>query len=93
MTDKINPKRQTNQLREYMGESEINLSHLKTMSGEEIGVVVTGWDRDRWRREVESKSTLQLYRNKIGMWDEEIYSTAMVLDQLSFSNVEQILLG
>ena len=28
----------------------------------------------QWRREVESKSTLQLYRHKIGIGDEGIYS-------------------
>ena len=28
---------------------------------------------DRWRREVESKITLQLYSNNMSIWDEEIY--------------------
>ena len=41
---------------------------LETMSGEEIGGVV-----NRWRREVEDKIMLQLYRNKMSIGYEEIY--------------------
>ena len=36
MTDEIKSKRWIKQLGDYMGELRINLSHLKTMSGEEI---------------------------------------------------------
>ena len=56
-----------------MGEFEINLSHLRTMSGEEVGGAVNRREGDRWRREVESKITLQLYCNKMSIADEEIY--------------------
>ena len=31
------------------------------------------WEGDRWRREVESKITLQLYINKVSIGDEEIH--------------------
>ena len=61
------------QFLEYMGELGINLSHLKTMSGEEIGGAVNRWERERWRIEVESKITLQLNSNKMSIGDEEIY--------------------
>ena len=42
------------------------------MSAGEVGGAVNGWEGDRWRREVESRSTLQLYRHKIGIGDEGI---------------------
>ena len=51
----------------------LNLSHLKTMSGEDICGAVNRWEEDRWRREVESKSSLHLYSNKISIGDEKIY--------------------
>ena len=51
-----------------MGMSRISFSHLKTMSGEEIRGSV-----NIWRRAVEGKFTLQLYRNKVSIGDEEIY--------------------
>ena len=60
------------QLRKYMGELGISLSHLRTMSGEEEGVAVNRWEGEGWRRQVESKTTLQLYRNKVSIGDEEI---------------------
>ena len=65
------------QLGKYMGEVGINISHLKTMSGEEIGGAVNRWEGDRWRREVESKITLQLYCNKMSIGDEEIYCNSL----------------
>ena len=34
---------------------------------------VNRWEVEGWRREVESKTTLQLYRNKVNIGDEEIY--------------------
>ena len=61
------------QLGKYMGELGISLSHLKTMSAEEVGGDVNRWEGDRWRREVEDKITLQLCRNKVSIGDEEIY--------------------
>ena len=58
---------------EVHGELGISLSHLKTMSGEEVGRAVNRWEGGRWRREVEGKITLQLYRNNVSIGDEEIY--------------------
>ena len=51
------------QLGKYMGELGISLSHLRTMSGEEVGGTVNRWEGEGWRRKVESKTTLQLYGN------------------------------
>ena len=38
-----------------------------------MGGAVNRWEKEGWRREVESKTTLQLYRNKVSIGDEEIY--------------------
>ena len=37
MIDEIRPRGWMRQLRKYMGELGISLSHLRTMSGEEVG--------------------------------------------------------
>ena len=75
MIDEVRPRGWMRQLGKYMEELGISLSHLKTMSGEEVGGAVNRWDEKGWRRDVESKSkaTLQLYRNKVTIGDEEIY--------------------
>ena len=52
----------------------MGLLQVREMSAGEVGGVVKGWERDRLRRELESRSTLQLYRHKIGIGDEGIYS-------------------
>ena len=62
------------QLGKYMGELGINLSHLRTMSGEEVGGAVNRWEGEGWKREVESKTTLQLYRNKVSIGDEPLWN-------------------
>ena len=49
MVDEIRPKGWTKQLGKYTGELRICLSHLKTMSGEEIGGAVNRWEREKWR--------------------------------------------
>ena len=73
MIDEIRPRGWMRQLGKYMGELGISLSHLRTMSGDEVGGAVNRWEGEGWRREVEGKTTLQLYRNKVSIWDEEIY--------------------
>ena len=78
------------QLMECMGELGINLSHLKTKNGEERGRAMNRWEEDRSRGEVESKITLQLYSNKMSIWDILRY-IAIVFEKSSFSNVERIL--
>ena len=52
------------QLREYMGELEISFDRLKSMTKLEFDRVVDKWETDRWRRDLERMTTLQLYRNK-----------------------------
>ena len=42
------------------------------MIGEEIDEAVNKLEGDRWRREVEGRITLQLYRNEVSIGDEEI---------------------
>ena len=37
------------------------------------GIDFDRWEVEGWRREVEGKTTLQLYRNKVSIWDEEIF--------------------
>ena len=69
MLEEARPKKWIRQFRQYMGELGLGLLQVGEMGG-----AVSGWEGDRWRREVESKSTLQLYRHKIGIGDEGIYS-------------------
>ena len=73
MIDEIRPRGWMRQLRKYMGELGISRSHLKTMSGEEVGGVVNKWEGKLWKRKVECKTTLQLFRNKVSIEDKEIY--------------------
>ena len=73
MIDEVRPRGWKRQLGKYMGELGISLSHQRTTSGEEVGGAMNRWEGKRWRREVESKTTLQLYRNKVSIGDEEIY--------------------
>ena len=47
MIDEIKLKRWMKKLGEHMGELRINFSHLKTMSGEEIGGAVNRWEEER----------------------------------------------
>ena len=92
MADEIRSKKWMKQLGEYMqGELGINL-WVGTISGEEIGGAVNRWEggymrhyiivaSSWWRREV------QLYSNKMNSLG------AIVLEQSSCSNIEQILWG
>ena len=73
MLEEARPKKWIRQFREYMGELGVGLLQVREMSAGEVGGAVNGWEGDRWRREVESRSTLQLYRHKIGIGDEGIY--------------------
>ena len=40
----------------------------------DIGREVNKWENNRWRSDVESKTTLELYRSKGNVGDEDIYS-------------------
>ena len=72
MIDEVRTRGWMRQLGKYMGELLISLPHLRTMSGEEVGMAVNRWEGEGWRREVESKTvgktTLQKYRNKVSIW-------------------------
>ena len=39
-----------------------------------IGREVNKWENNRWRRDIESKTTLELYRSKGNFGEEGIYS-------------------
>ena len=84
------PGRWMQQLREYMGELEISFDRLESMTKLELDRVVDKWETDRWRRDLESRTTLQLYRNKVGICEEGIY-IEMCLGQCSCFDVELIL--
>ena len=73
MIDEVRPRGWMRQLGKYMGELGISLTHLRTMSGDEVGLAVNRWVLEGWRREVEGKTTLQLYINNVSIGDEEIY--------------------
>ena len=44
------------------------------MDSGDIGRDLNKWESNRWRRDVESKTTLELYRSKGNVLDEGIYS-------------------
>ena len=44
------------------------------MDSGDIGREVNKWENNRWRSDVESKTTLELYRSKGNVGDEGIYS-------------------
>ena len=49
MIDEIRPRGWMRQLRKYMAKLGISLSHLRAMSGEEVGGVVNRWEGEGWR--------------------------------------------
>ena len=44
------------------------------MDADDIGMEVNNWEKNRWRRYIESKTMLELYRSKRKMGDDGIYS-------------------
>ena len=65
MSREIKPGRWMRQLREYMGEMEHSFDRLKNMTVMELNQVVDRWELGRWRDDLDSKTTLQIYRNKV----------------------------
>ena len=49
-------------------------SDVGRMDGDEILREVNNWENNRWRRDIESKTTLELYRSKRNMGDDGIHS-------------------
>ena len=45
------------------------------IDADDIGREVNNWEKNRWRRDIESKATLELYMGKRNMGDEGIYSS------------------
>ena len=75
LASEARPKIWVRQLREYLGELELDFSDVGRMDADDIGREVNNWENNRWRREsIESKTTLELYRSKRNMGDEGIYS-------------------
>ena len=73
MCGEIRPGRRMRQLREYMGELGICFDRLESMTKLELNRVVDKWESDWWRKDLESRTTLQLHRNKVGIGEERIY--------------------
>ena len=60
------PGRWVKQFREYLGEQGLDFFDVETMSLESIVGRVNSWERtqgNRGKRDIESKATLDLYRN------------------------------
>ena len=77
MCGESRPGKWMRQLREYMGELEISFDRLGSMTKLELDRVVDKWETDRWRRDLESGTTLQLYRNKVGIYRNDFRSVLM----------------
>ena len=54
-------------IEKYMGELGIDWGMVSLMNVASINGLVNDWENERWRREVESKSTLIYYRLKQGI--------------------------
>ena len=47
---------------------------MERMDADDIGREVNNWENNRWRRDIESKAMLELYRSQRNIGDEGIYS-------------------
>ena len=74
LTSEARPKVLVRQFREYLGELGLDFSDVWRMDSGDIGREVNKWENNRWRRDVESKTTQELYRSKGNVGDEGIYS-------------------
>ena len=48
-----------------MGEMELSFNRLKNITRLKLNHVVDRWETGRWRDDLDSKTTLQVYRNKV----------------------------
>ena len=62
------------QLREYLEELGLDFSDVGRMDAGDIGREVNNWENNRWRRDIESKITLEHNRTKRNIGGEGIYS-------------------
>ena len=49
------------QLEEYLGEVGVDVGELRSMSKEKVKLKVHAWDEARWRRELNTRETLEIY--------------------------------
>ena len=73
MRGKIGPGRWMKQLREYMGEMGLSFDMLRNMTMLGVNQVVDRWETRRWRKDLDNKTTLRIYRNKVDIGEEGIY--------------------
>ena len=74
LTSEARPKIWVRQLREYLGELGLYFSDVGRMDTDDIGREINKWENNGWRRDIESKTTLELYRSKGNFGDEGMYS-------------------
>ena len=74
LTSEARPKIWVRQLREYLEEFGLDFSDVGKMNTDEIGREVNRCENNTWRMDIESKTTLELYRSKGNFGDEGIYS-------------------
>ena len=72
MCGESRPGRWMRQLKEYMEELEISFDRLESMTKLELDRVVDRLETDMWR-DLENRTTLWLYRNKVEIGKEGIY--------------------
>ena len=70
------------------GISTTGLCRCGGMDADNIEMEVNNWEKNRWRRDIDSKTTLVLYRSKRNMGDG-VY-TAMNMVRSCYFNVEPI---
>ena len=70
LSSEARPRVWVRQLREYLRELRLDFSDVGRMDLGDIGREVNKWENNRWKRDVESKTTLELYRSKGNVGDE-----------------------
>lgn len=78
-------------LRKYMDEMGIRFDTLVHMTKLEQNRVADGWEIGRWRNDLKSMTTLQIYRNKVGLRKEDILYIEICLGHCYCSATEIIL--
>ena len=56
-----------------MGEIGLSFDMLGNMTKMGLNQVVDRWETRRWRGELDTKTTLRVYRNKVDIGEEGIY--------------------
>ena len=74
LTSGARPKIWVRQFRKYLGELGLDFLDVGRMDTDDIGREVNTWECNSWRRDIESKATLELYRSKGNLGCEGMYS-------------------